>query len=167
MSFEHLRTLSLNPFLTAKIIQNFLEGYGTPADIKLVFYVLPIVMSKDSREVLSTAKKTSRIETLFGTKREYADTQLKMSSRVNLSGFLGRFEQLKGLTKLTLIVLSNENKISINDNVTLLKSSNFNTYSGSIRSMLKASFYLGVVFRKTNSDNLDMYLGVSSAWKDT
>ncbi len=167
MSFEYLRILSLNPFLTAKIVQNFLEGYGTPVDIKLVFYVLPIIMSKDSREVLATAKTTSRIETLFGSKKEYADTQLKISSRVNLSGFLERFEHLKDLTKLTLVVLSSENKISINDNIALLKSSNFNKYSGSVRSMLKASFYLGVVFRKTNSDNLDLYLGVSSAWSHT
>lgn len=169
MSFEHLRTLTLNPFLTAKIIQNFLEGYGTPADIKLVFYVLPIIMSKDSRDILATkAIKSSRIETLFGTKKdEYAGTELKISRRVNISGFLERFEHLKDLTKLSLIVLCNENKITINDNITLLKSNNFNKYSGTMRSMLKAAFYLGVVLRKTNFENLDMHLGVNSLWKDT
>lgn len=69
MSFEHIKRLSLNPYMMSKIIQSFLEGYNAPVDIKLLFYVLPIVLNKDSRDRLVDARSTSKIDSLFGKKR--------------------------------------------------------------------------------------------------
>ncbi|MCK4258044.1 MAG: hypothetical protein KAX49_03650 [Halanaerobiales bacterium] len=164
MSIKYLKILSLNPFLMGKIFQNFLEGYGSPVEFKLIFYVLPIILYKDSRDKLSTANKTSRIDTLFGKKCTYGgDENLKLSGKVNLSGFLERFEELKELTKTTLIVLSNEEKIQIGNMIVLKQKDKYDKYYGNIRATLKAAYYLGVILAKTSTDNLDNFLGVSVA----
>jgi len=166
MSIEHLKTLSLNPFMMGKILQNFLEGYDSSVEFKLIFYVLPIILYKDSRDKLSTANKASRIDTLFGNKQAYAygeDENIKLSGKVNLSGFLDRFEELKGLTKKTLIVLSNEEKIQLGNEIVLLQKDKYDKYSGNIKATLKASYYLGVVLAKASPDYLDNFLGVRVA----
>lgn len=161
MSIENLKTLSLNPFMMAKIIQNFMEGYQQNIDLKLVFYVLPIVLYKDSRDKLSSAKKTSRIDTLFGGKNSSAfNEELKLSGKVNLSGFYERFEELKGLTKQAIIILTNEGTIRLGNEIVLLKTQRYDNYTGSIRTTLKAAFYLGVVFSKASQEYLDDFLGV-------
>lgn len=164
MSIEHLKTLSLNPFIMAKIFQNFLEGYGSPIEFKLIFYILPIILYKDSRDRLSTANKTSRIDTLFGKKFVFNENEnLKLSGKVNLSGFLERFEELKELTKKTLIILSNEEKIQLGNKILLLQKDKYDKYSGYIKTMLKASYYLGVVLSKTSMNYLEDFLGVRVA----
>jgi hypothetical protein len=162
MSFEHIKTLSLNPYMMGKIIQNFLEGYNSPIEFKILFYILPIILNKDSRDKLSDARKTSRIDSLFGKKQEYNDNEnLKLSGKVNLAGFLDRYTELKDLTKNTIIVLVSEEKISIANSTILVKKDNYSNYLNSnIRETLKASFYLGVIFRKSSIEHLDNYLGV-------
>lgn len=164
MSIEHLKTLSLNPFFMGKVIQNFLEGYGSPIEYKLIFYVLPIVLYKESRDKLSSAKKTSRIETLFGGKQDYSrNKDIKISGKINLSGFLERFEELKEITKLALIVLSTEEKVLLSKEIYLKEKDNYQYYAGEIKSTLRAAYYLGVIFSKTSSEHLDYFLGVSVA----
>ncbi|MBP1177639.1 hypothetical protein JOE49_004891 [Paenibacillus sp. PvR133] len=164
MSLKHIKTLSLNPYMMSKIIQSFLEGYGSPVEFKLLFYVLPIILSKDSRERLIKANRISRLETVF-KKRDYRDYEkLKLSIQSNLSGFLDRFIELKNLTKDTIIILVNEEKISIGNSVVLLKKDNYSNYKNSnISELLRAAFYLGVIFSKSSVENLDYYLGVKSS----
>lgn len=162
MSIEYLKTLSLNPFVMGKVFINFLEGYGNKVDLQLLFYVLPIILHKDSREKLSSAKSTSRLDTLFGNRQEYGENEeMKLSGKVNLSGFCERLEALKGITRQTIIILSNEEKIQLESQVALLKRDKYENYSGDLRETLKAAYYLGVVLRKVSQQYLDDFLGVN------
>lgn len=165
MSFEHIKRLSLNPYMMSKIIQSFLEGYNAPVDIKLLFYVLPIVLNKDSRDRLVDARSTSKIDSLFGKKESYESHEdLRLSGKANLAGFIDRFNELKFLTKESVIILVNENKIKINNSVILIEKDNFSNYSNkNVKETLKAGFYLGVIFKKSSIEHLDNYLGVKSS----
>nr|WP_113755604.1 three component ABC system middle component [Brevibacillus laterosporus] len=165
MSFEHIKRLSLNPYMMSKIIQSFLEGYSSAVDVKILFYVLPIVLNKDSRDRLLDARSTSKIDSLFGKKGNNNDYEnLKLSGKSNLVGFLERFNELKVLTKESIIVLVNEDKIKISNSVILLKKDNYSNYSNkNIKETLKAGFYLGVIFKKSSIEHLDNYLGVKSS----
>jgi hypothetical protein len=163
MSIESLGILSLNPFLMQGILQNFLQGYGGEAEFDLVFYVLPIILYKESRDKLITANSKSRIDTLFGNKDilEY-DSKRKISSMTRLGGFTQRFNELQELTKRTIIVLCNENKIELREKIVLLKKYNYKNYKGSKdhKSTLKAAYYLGVVFSTTSIQLINEFLGV-------
>jgi hypothetical protein len=165
MGFEHIKRLSLNPYMMSKIIQSFLEGYNAPVDIKLLFYVLPIVLNKDSRDRLLDARSTSKIDSLFGKKENYDIHEgLRLSGKANLAGFIDRYNELKILTKESIIILVNENKIKINNSVILIEKDNYSNYSNkNIKETLRASFYLGVIFKKSSIEYLDNYLGVKSS----
>jgi hypothetical protein len=163
MSIENLRTLSLNPFTMSKIIQNFIDGYNQKVDIRLLFYVLPIILYKDSRDKLSTAKNTSRMDTLFGSKHPSTiNENIKLSGKINLSGFYGRFEELKGLTKQTIIIMTNDGIILLGNEITLLRREKYDRYTGELRATLKAAFYLGVILSKASQEYLDDFLGVKA-----
>lgn len=163
MSVEVLGTLSLNPFLMQGVLQNFLEGYGGEAEFDIIFYVLPIILYKESRDKLSTANSKSRVDTLFGNKDklEY-DSKKKISAMTRLGGFTERFNKLQELTKQTIIVLCNENKIELREKIVLLKQDNYGDYKGSTehKATLKAAYYLGVVFSRTSIQLLNEFLGV-------
>lgn len=163
MSIEYLRMLSLNPHLMGKLIQNFLEGYSKPADLLLVFYVLPIILYKDSRNKLSNANSRSSLESLFQNRDVYDNNEnLRLSSKVNLAGFVDRFDELKNCTKQAIITLTNENKIKLGSKVSLLVTDRYDNYKGNIRTFLKAAYYLGVIFSKTTKEYLDSFLGVKA-----
>lgn len=161
MSIERIRVLSLNPNYFGKLIQSFLTGYDRHCDFTLLFYVLPIVLYKPSRDKLLTANKRSRMETLFQSQYSLSDNEnVKFSGKTSLVGFLKRFEELKQYTKYALIILSNEQKISLDKKIILLTKENYNVYSGQVREMMRASFYLGVIFSKATIENLHYFLGV-------
>ena len=65
----------MNPHFYSLLIQGFISGYDSPCDLKLSFYVLPILLNKDSREKLKTANRKSRIETLYESKLEIFETK--------------------------------------------------------------------------------------------
>lgn len=164
MSINYLKTLSLNPFLMGKLIQNFLEGYGRPADLILTFYVLPIILYKESRDKLYTANSRSTLESLFLNKASFDDNEnLRLSGKICLAGFLDRFNELKPYTKQALIVLSNEQVIKLGPGVSLLTTDKYDNYKGNIRTYLKAAYNLGRVFAKTTREYLDTFLGVRVA----
>ena len=161
MSIDKLRMLSLNPHFLGKLIQNFVQGYGKPADLKLIFYVLPIVLYKDSRGKLSSANSRSSIESLFQSKTSFeGNEKVKLSGKVSLAGFVERFEVLKNNTKQALIILSNEGKIGLGTHVSLLVEEKYDNYTGNVKNSLKAAYYLGIVFSKTTSEYLNSFLGV-------
>ncbi|WP_127549927.1 three component ABC system middle component [Paenibacillus amylolyticus] len=164
MSLKHIKNLSLNPYTMSKIIQNFIEGYGSPVEFKLLFYVLPIILSKDARARLIKARKTSRMDTIFKKKEGYRDYEkLKLSPQSHISGFLERYSELKDLTKTVVIILVNEEKISIGNSVILIKKDNYSKYKNlNINELLRSAFYLGVVFKSCSIEELEYYLGVRS-----
>lgn len=144
-----------------KLIQNFLEGYGKSADLILTFYVLPAILYKDSRNKLASANSRSSLESVFQNRDGYDNNEnLKLTAKANLSGFIDRFDELKDCTKQAIIVLSNEEKIKLGSEVLLLVTDKYDNYKGNIRILLKAAYYLGIVFSKTTREYLDLFLGV-------
>lgn len=163
MSIKHLRALSLNPHLMGKFIQNFLDGYGRPTDLMITFYVLPIILYKDSRNKLSSANTRSSLESLFRNKDIYDNNEnLRLSGKVNLAGLVDRYDELKNCTKQAIIILSNEKKIKFGTEIILLSTDKYDNYKGNIRTFLKAAYYLGIVFSKTTREYLDSFLGVKA-----
>jgi hypothetical protein len=161
MSIEQIQILSFNVNFFGKLIQSFLSGYGYPCEYKMIFYVLPIIMYKESRDKLLCANRRSRMETLFQSQTTLPiNKNIKISGKTNLAGFLKRFEELNSYTKQALIILSNEKKIELNKRVILKKKEDYHQYTGEVKNWMRASFYLGTIFTNTSNENLTYFLGV-------
>lgn len=160
MSIENIQTLSMNAHFYGLLLQGFLSGYNKPCEIRLVFMELPILLYSESRKKLATAKSTSKMETLFNTP-ESLDKSIKISGKVKLSGYLKRYEELKPFSKKALIILYSEKKIVVNENkIVLIEPIKYLDFDGTVREWIKAAYYLGVVFAKSNEDHLNYFLGV-------
>lgn len=150
----------MNAHFYGLLLQGFLSGYNKPCEIRLVFMELPILLYSESRKKLATAKSTSKMETLFNTP-ESLDKSIKISGKVKLSGYLKRYEELKPFSKKALIILYSEKKIVVNENkIVLIEPIKYLDFDGTVREWIKAAYYLGVVFAKSNEDHLNYFLGV-------
>jgi len=152
MSLKHIKTLSLNPFFMSKIIKCFLTGYEKNVDLKTLFYVLPIILYKPSRDRLANAKSNSSVYSLFG------EDVLKRSS---LAGFIDRYNELKSVTGEAIIILVNESKIQINNEVSLLHPLSYNVNNKCLQEYLRPAFYLGKVLSGVNIIEFKKYIGVA------
>lgn len=160
MSLKNIETLSLNPHFFKHLIVCFLSGYGKPCDLKLIFMVLPILLYAPSREKFSSAKSTSRLESLFRAQVEVAN-DVKLSGKTRLAGFLCRYNMLQTVSKKTIIILCNEGLISIKGRyISVKKSVHYNDYNKAVLRWMKSAYYLGVVFSKSTADHISYFLGV-------
>lgn len=149
----------MNEHYYALLLQCFLTGYGRPCHIKIALMSLPILMSSKSREKLKTARKTSRIDTVFSDKQKVCGNDI--SGRERLSGFIQRYNILLPYGKKSIIILSSEKKITVTGKeLSILKDVDYKAYSGEIRDWLRCAFYLGTILSKTTYDHLAYYLGV-------
>ena len=161
MSINNIKRLSMNPHFYSILMQAFLSGYENPCDIKLLFMAIPILLYADSRDKLSHANRSSRIDTLFQSPQIINES--KISGKTRLSGFVDRYNSLKPYCKEAIIILSSENKIAIsNHKITILKKINYSKYEGSVKDWIKCAFYLGIVFSKATEDHLSFFLGVDA-----
>lgn len=159
MSISQIKKLSMNEHYYALLLQCFLTGYGRPCHVKVAFMSLPILLSSKSREKLKTARKTSRIDTIFSEKQKIYENNI--SGRERLSGFVQRYNILLPYGKKALIILSSENKATVvGRKIGLLKNVDYKAYSGEVRKWLRCAFYLGTIFSKTTYGHLAYYLGV-------
>ena len=160
MSISNIRKLSTNPHFYSLLIQSFLSGYEKPCEIKLPFMALPILLYSESRDKLANASVRSRIDTLFQSSQIVEEHVI--SGKTRLSGYLNRYNSVKPFCKQAIIILSSEDKISINEHkIILLQKIDYKKYKNTmVREWLKCAFYLGVVFSKTTEDHLSYYLGV-------
>ena len=117
MSISQIKRLSMNEHYYALLLQCFLSGYGGPCPIKMAFMSLPILMYSESREKLKTARKTSRIETIFSEKQVVQGTDI--SGRERLSGFAQRYDMLLPYEKKAIIILSSEGKEKVDCKIKL------------------------------------------------
>lgn len=100
------------------------------------------------------------METLFNTSDSLGNN-MKISGKVNLSGYLKRFEELKPFSKKAIIILYSEQKVVFKENkIFLIEPIRFLDYDNTIREWMRAADYLGVVFAKSNEDHLNYFLGV-------
>ena len=142
-------------------MQSFLSGYEKPCEIKLLFMAIPILLYAESREKLVNANRRSRIDTLFQTPQNINES--KISGKTRLSGYIERYNSLKPYCKESIIILSSEEKILINNHkVILVKKIDYKNFDNIIKDWLKCAFYLGVLFSKTTEDHLSFFLGVDT-----
>ena len=151
----------MNPHFYSLLIQSFLSGYKKPCEIKLPFMAIPIQLYAESREKLVNANKRSRIDTLFQSQQTVNESRI--SGRTRLSGYIDRYNSLKEYCKEAIIILSSEEKITINNHkIVLIKEIECKNFKGAIKDWIKCAFYLGVVFSKTTGDHLSFFLGVDT-----
>lgn len=151
----------MNPHFYSLLIQSFLSGYKKPCEIKLPFMAIPILLYAESREKLVNANKRSRIDTLFQSQQTVNESRI--SGRTRLSGYIDRYNSLKQYCKEAIIILSSEEKITINNHkIVLIKEIECKNFEGAIKDWIKCAFYLGVVFSKTTGDHLSFFLGVDT-----
>ena len=151
----------MNPHFYSLLIQSFLSGYKKPCEIKLPFMAIPILLYDESREKLVNANKRSRIDTLFQSQQTVNESRI--SGRTRLSGYIDRYNSLKQYCKEAIIILSSEEKITINNHkIVLIKEIECKNFEGAIKDWIKCAFYLGVVFSKTTGDHLSFFLGVDT-----
>lgn len=151
----------MNPHFYSLLIQSFLSGYKKPCEIKLPFMAIPILLYAESREKLVNANKRSRIYTLFQSQQTVNESRI--SGRTRLSGYIDRYNSLKQYCKEAIIILSSEEKITINNHkIVLIKEIEYKNFEGAIKDWIKCAFYLGVVFSKTTGDHLSFFLGVDT-----
>ena len=107
------------------------------------------------------ANKRSRIDTLFQSQQTVNESRI--SGRTRLSGYIDRYNSLKQYCKEAIIILSSEEKITINNHkIVLIKEIEYKNFEGAIKDWIKCAFYLGVVFSKTTGDHLSFFLGVDT-----
>ncbi|MDD4673917.1 MAG: DUF6521 family protein [Bacteroidales bacterium] len=161
MSINNIRKLSMNPHFYSLLIQSFLSGYEKPCEIRLAFMAIPILLYADSREKLTNANKKSRIDTLFQSPQIVEDN--KISGKTRLSGYIDRYNSLKPYCKKSIIILSSENKIAINEHkIIIIKKVDYKNFEGTMKDWIRCAHYLGVIFSKTTEEHLSYFLGVDT-----
>ncbi|WP_415331887.1 three component ABC system middle component [Clostridium perfringens] len=161
MSIRNIKILSMNSHFYALLFRGFLSGYNKPCEIRTLFMALPILLYSDSRKKLISANKTSRMESLFNKPKDLENNE-KNSGKSDLAGYIKRFEDVKGLSKKAIIILYSQENIRLEGNKIFLISDPIShlNYKGEIKSWIRAAYYLGIIFAKTNEDHLNYFLGV-------
>ncbi|MEO3944075.1 three component ABC system middle component [Gorillibacterium sp. CAU 1737] len=160
MNIQHIETLMYNPFFLSKIIQSFLTGYKKEADLKTIFYVLPIIMYKDSRDRLNTARIDSTLYSIFLREVEFTDYNSKLNSKFTLSQVAELFEEYIDTTKKCLLILGSQKSIQIKEKIVLLEQFDYKKTPPSIREYFKSSHYLGVIFGNIEILELENFLEI-------
>ncbi|APC39966.1 three component ABC system middle component [Clostridium estertheticum] len=160
MSITHIETLVYNPIFLSKVIQSFMTGYGKDVDIKTIFYVLPIVMYKDSREILNSARSNSTLYSTFSKDNDFDNYGLKLNTKFCLNQITGIFDDYIEITKQSIIVLSNQHKILFNGKVSLLEKFEFKKSPNLIREYFKAAYYLGIILNKIEVIEFEDFLEI-------
>lgn len=143
MSITHIEALMYNPIFLGKVIQTFMTGYEKDVELKTLFYVLPIVMYKDSREKLNRARSDSTLYSLFTKDEDFKDYGAKLNAKFCLNQISDIFYDYIEITKKSVIVLANQQKIFLNEKVSLVEVFEYKKTSTLIREYFKAAYYLG------------------------
>ena len=101
------------------------------------------------------------MESLFNKPKKIKNNKT-VSGKSDLAGYIKRFEDIKGLSKKAIIILYSQNNICLEGNKIFLTSDSINhlRYKGEIRNWIRAAYYLGIIFAKTNEEHINYFLGV-------
>lgn len=104
---DHIYTLRRTPFALAPIIHSFYDHWDpTEKDILLSYLVLPLVTYKPMHRFLHYAGKTSSLRTL-------------MQEPKRVLGLDARIEEYKPITNASLLILTSEKSVKINDDMSV------------------------------------------------
>lgn len=146
MKAKELEHLIFSPFHTSKILHHFLSGANSINEngikAELINIILPIIYNeKFVNEFLSTLNKKSNLNSLI-LSYEFK----KFASNIN-----EEIKNFKLLTKNSLIVLSNEKSININEFIKINNSIDFHTETdNNLKKIYKSSYNLGIIIAKEN-----------------
>lgn len=158
MNIKHIETLMYNPFFLSKIIQTFLTGYKKDVELKTVFYVLPIIMYKDSRDRLNSARVDSTLYSIFSKDIEFIDYNSKLNSKYCLNQVANLFDEYMSVTKNCIIILGAQNKIELKSRIHLNETLDYKSTSASIREYFKGAHYLGVILSNIEITEFENFL---------
>jgi len=145
MSIAHIETLMYNPIFLSKVIQSFMTGYEKNVDMRTIFYVFPIVMYKDSRDKLNSAKSTSTLYSTFNKESNFEDYGINLNTKFCLNQITDIFDDYIEITKQSIIVLANQHKIFFDGSINLLEKFDYRKSPVLIREYFKAAYYLGKI----------------------
>ena len=104
---DHIYTLRRTPFALAPLIHAFYDQWeGTEKDILLSYLILPLITYSPIHTFLTRAKKNSSIRTL-------------MQEQSRVVGLELRVEEFKPITHAALLILSSEQCIEINEDMSV------------------------------------------------
>ncbi|QUL53368.1 hypothetical protein KDC22_23625 [Paenibacillus tritici] len=159
MNIQHIETLMYNPFFLSKIIQCYLTGYNKESDLKPIFYVLPIVMYKDSRDRLNSARSDSSLYSIFSKEVPFKDyNNSKLNSKFSLSQVAELFDDYIEPTKMAIIILENNKKIKFSKKIKLTERLEYNKTHPLIRDYFKSAYYLGHILRNIDINEFEKFL---------
>ncbi|ANS76972.1 hypothetical protein AWM70_22270 [Paenibacillus yonginensis] len=160
MSILHIEILMYNPFFLSKIIHSFLTGYKKEVDLKTIFYVLPIIMYKDSRDRLNNARTDSTLYSLFSKEIIMKEYNTKLNSKFTLNHVAELFQDYIEPTKQSIIILANQKNIRFQSSIVLLEDFEYNKIAPSIREYFKSAYYLGQIFSKIEVSEFESFLEI-------
>jgi hypothetical protein len=157
MKAKELEQLIFNPFHTSQILHNFFCGVKTINEngvkLELVNIVLPIIYNETFVEnTLSTLNNKSTFNSLF------SDYEFKIFN-TNINQEILNF---KSLTKNSLIILLNENKIIIDEFIIIKLSIDYREETDTkLKKIYKAAYNLGRIIAKENYLSLFLKLKIT------
>jgi len=160
MDFKNIEILSYNSFFCSKLIAHFLSGCeDNQIKNELIFFVLPFVCKKDSREILNSANKDSTLNSSFlNTER----------GKIALAGLEKHIDYFKNLTQTSLVVAANEFEVKISDVISIENPLDYlEEKEPYLRQFFRASNYLGKILSKNEFFDTFVKLGMKDIWTVT
>lgn len=160
MNMQHIETLMYNPFYLSKVIQSFLTGYEKDLDFKTTFYVLPIVMYRESRNRLLHANSRSTLYSIFSKDVKFEEYNSKINSKFSLSQVTKMFNEYIEITKQSIIILENQKKIKIYSKIVLVEKFHYTNTPNSIKEYFRSAYYLGQILSDINLEEFENFLEI-------
>lgn len=146
---DHIYTLRRTPFALAPIIHSFYDHWDPiEKDILLSYLVLPLVTYKPMHRFLHYAGKNSSLRTL-----------MQEPSRV--LGLEARIEEYKPITNASLLILTSEKSVKINDDMSVEPQGKIREENADAQ-LIKYARKLAIVFNGENVVSVYRSLGMKS-----
>lgn len=146
---DHIYTLRRTPFALAPVIHSFYDHWDpTEKDILLSYLVLPLVTYKPMHRFLHYAGKTSSLRTL-------------MQEPKRVLGLEARIEEYKPITNASLLILTSEKSVKINDDLSVAPQGKIREENADAQ-LVKYARKLAVVLTGENVVSVYRSLGLKS-----
>lgn len=155
MRIDDLIMIEKNEEMIQASILSFLSGYKQKCSYDLLLTSIAMIYNSNTRNTLSKANSRSSIDSLFLKKES-------KNNSIHLINIADRIEIIKDNFNNALIKLYSYNYIDMNNNIKLKGDFDYHKYkvynSKVIMDYLKASYHLGLIFSKQNSEEFLSYI---------
>lgn len=151
MKIKSMIEAELNVDIIQGVILSFLSGFDEKCSYDLLLIATSFVFSKECRESLSNANKKSTMQSIFLKSKLFNNDINKLVLWANISQ---RIEILKDNFNLALIELSSRKMIHFEKMITSNCNLDYSNYNDIIKSYFRASYYLGIIMKKCDSNDI-------------